>query len=65
MKISLQFKLRVNDTRVHSLKLYKNSFERDVGKYKFSNRVLDEWNHLNDDTAFGYIYFAKFVQEKT
>ena len=31
-------------TRGHSLKLSKKRVRLDVGKYKFGNRVCDEWN---------------------
>ena len=39
-------------TRGHSLKLFKRRWARlDVGKYKFGNRVCDEWNGLADDVV--------------
>ena len=37
------------NTRGHSLKLFKDNFQSDLGKYKFSNRVIDEWNRLSND----------------
>ena len=33
-------------TRVNSLKLFKRRMRLDVGKYKFDNRVCDDWNGL-------------------
>ena len=36
-------------TRGHSLKLFKIGVRLDVGKYKFGNRVCDEWNGLAED----------------
>ena len=38
-------------TRGHSLKLFKRRVRLDVGKYKFGNRVCDEWNGLADDVV--------------
>ena len=43
------FALSNANTRGHSLKLFKGHFQSDLGKYKFSNRVIDEWNRLSDD----------------
>ena len=31
----------------HSLKLFKRRVRQDVGKYKFGNRVCNEWNGLS------------------
>ena len=32
-----------------NLKLFKPSFKRNIGKYTFSNRVIDSWNRLPED----------------
>ena len=40
------FHLSTTGLRVHSLKIFKLSFKHDVGKYTFSNRVIDSWNRL-------------------
>ena len=34
-----------------SLKLFKRRVRLDVGKYKFGNRVCDEWNGLVEDVV--------------
>ena len=36
---------------VHSLKLFKRRVRLVVGKYKFGNRVCDEWNGLAEDVV--------------
>ena len=33
----------------HNLKLFKPSFKHNVGKYTFSNMVIDSWNRLPED----------------
>ena len=33
-------------TRGHNMKLYKYRFSKDVAKFSFVNRVIDEWNAL-------------------
>ena len=38
-------------TRGHSLKLFKRRVRLDVGKYKFGNRVCDEYNGLTDEVV--------------
>ena len=35
--------------RGHSLKLYKNRFSTNIGKFSFENRVVDEWNDLTEE----------------
>ena len=40
------FHLFTTGLRGHSLKIFKPSFMHDVGKYTFSNRVIDSWNRL-------------------
>jgi hypothetical protein len=42
------FDLSVANRRGHDLKLFKKGFRLDVGKFKFSNRVCDEWNLLTN-----------------
>ena len=32
--------------RRHSFKLFKKRYRLDVGKFKFSSRVCEEWNRL-------------------
>ena len=43
------FHLPTTGLRGHSLKLFKPSLKRNVGKYTFSNRVVDSWNRLPED----------------
>ena len=38
-------------TRGHSLKLFEREVRLDVGRYKFGNRVCDEWNGLAEGVA--------------
>ena len=38
------FHLSTTGLRGHSLKIFKPSFKHDVGKYIFSNRVIESWN---------------------
>jgi len=38
-----------NSLRGHSLKLVKERFNTNLGKFLFSNRVVDEWNSLSED----------------
>ena len=35
--------------RGHNLKLFKNRFYTNIGKFNFINRSIDEWNNLSDD----------------
>ena len=37
------------NTRGHSCKMFKKSFNLDIGKYRFSNRICLEWNSLSED----------------
>ena len=46
---SRMFSFAANNLRGHSLKLYKSRFNTNVGKFTFSNRVVDEWNMLPVD----------------
>ena len=43
------FHLSTTGLRGHNLKLFKPSFKRNVGKYTFSNRVIDSGNRLPED----------------
>ena len=33
----------------HVFKLFKNRCRLDVGRFKFANRVCEEWNGLDED----------------
>ena len=46
---SSMFSLAANNLRGHDLKLYKSRFNTNLGKFTFSNRVVDEWNMLLED----------------
>ena len=46
---SMMFSFAANNLRGHNLKLYKSRFSTNVGKFMFSNRVVDEWNMLPVD----------------
>ena len=41
--------VRDDDRRGHSFKLFKRRYRLDVGRFKFVNRVCEEWNGLDDD----------------
>ena len=43
------FHLSTTGLRGHSLKIFKPSFKHDVGKYTFSDRVIDCWNRLPEN----------------
>ena len=36
----------LSNTRGPSMKLYKDGVNRDVSKFSFANRVLEQWNKL-------------------
>lgn len=40
---------RSSSTRVHSWKLFKQGVSRDVRKYAFSQRVINDWNSLPEN----------------
>ena len=42
-------RLSTTGLRGLNLKLFKPSFKRNVGKYTFSNKVIDSWNRLPED----------------
>ena len=43
------FVREVGMSRRHSYKLFKKRMRLDVGRYKFGNRVCNEWNLLTED----------------
>ena len=43
------FRVLCTKTRGHSLKLYKERVNKDVLKFSFGNRVIDQWNSLPED----------------
>ena len=43
------FKRQESATRGHSLKLYKMRVNKDVFKFSFGHRVIDEWNKLPEE----------------
>ena len=42
----LFFKRHISNTRGHSMKLYKDRVNRDILKYSFAIRVIEQWNKL-------------------
>ena len=40
------FKRHISNTRGHSMKLYKDRVNRDVSKFSFANKVIEQWNKL-------------------
>ena len=42
----LFFKRHISNTREHSMKLYEDRVNRDVLKFSFANRVIEQWNKL-------------------
>ena len=43
------FSKNASNLRGHFLKVTKKSFKLDVGKFSFSNRVVNEWNGLSEE----------------
>ena len=43
------FRIQCAKTRGHSMKLYKDRVNRDVLKYSFGDRVIDQWNYLPEE----------------
>jgi hypothetical protein len=43
------FIVSINQLRGHSMKLFKDRFNTNLGKFVFSNRVVDDWNALSED----------------
>jgi hypothetical protein len=46
------FCLSSTNLRGHSLKLYKGSFNTNMAKFSFKNRVIDDWNNLPEDVVY-------------
>ena len=42
------FTLSNSGLRGHSLKLYKERYNSNIGKFSFSNRVVEHWNNLSE-----------------
>ena len=40
------FKVSSTGLRGHSLKLFKNNFQTNTGRFSFSNRIVSDWNSL-------------------
>ncbi len=49
--VNTLFELSSCSLRGHSLKLYKDSFKTNIGKFSFANRVIQDWNNLPDDVV--------------
>src|SRR6266536_3311624 len=45
------FKMSTSQLRGHELKLCKKSFNSNVGKFSFSNRVVEVWNDLPNEVV--------------
>ena len=43
------FKVQCSKTRGHSLKLFKARVNKDVLKFSFGNRVMENWNKLPEE----------------
>jgi len=41
------FSLSSGGLRVHSLKLFENQYSSNIGKFSFSNRVVEHWNETD------------------
>ena len=46
---STLFTMSQNTTRGHSKKIFKQRFEKELRKFTFSQRVVDDWNSLTED----------------
>ena len=40
------FKRHISNTMGHSMKLYKDRLNKDVLKFRFANRIFDQWSKL-------------------
>ena len=47
----LVFSRHIYNTRGHTMKLYKDRVNRDVLKYSFANRVIEQWNRLPEEVV--------------
>ena len=45
------FQRKYSVTRGHSLKLYKQRVNKDVFKFSFGHRVIDDWNKLPEEVV--------------
>ena len=43
------FIMSQNTTRGHSKKIFKQRFEKELRKFAFSQRVVDDWNSLTEN----------------
>jgi hypothetical protein len=44
----LFFRRHISNTRGHSMILYKDRVNRDVLKYSFANRIIEQWDRLQE-----------------
>ena len=49
--VALNLQRRDSYTRGHKYKLCMRKSNRDIGKYSFSNRIVQPWNSLNENTV--------------
>jgi hypothetical protein len=47
----LFFSRHISNTRGHTMKLHKDRVNRDVLKYSFANRVIEQWNRLPEEVV--------------
>ena len=45
------FSRHISNTRGHTMKLHKDRVNRDVLKYSFANRVIEQWNRLPEEVV--------------
>ena len=50
-EVSPFFKINASSTRGNTLKLAKQSANKDVRKFSFTNRIVNLWNHLPNDVV--------------
>ena len=46
----------------HVFRLFKKRCRLDVGRFKFANRMFEEWNELDEDVIWGWV--SECVQEE-
>ena len=51
VEFDMFFKFADYNSRSHKFKLTKNRFNKDVGKFAFANRVVNEWNLLSEEVV--------------
>jgi len=49
IRLSITANTLSNPRGYHSLKLFKQRFNTDIGKFVFANRIVDEWNKLSEE----------------